>query len=292
MDLHEQILESVNRLFHPFLLYEIFQLKTKFSLNLIAKVIKESNKTVFEAVSVVLVVIRYLWNNSGSLQEFIKENAALICKMAIEKRAQYNLPGRALPLFEIFKKKIKVSSISVIELGASYGLIGRCLLNPGKVIKQKDRYFSPGRQFPVNPRAIDAYLGIELSPPDKEWLLAWEWQPDSKKRLENFLHDFHPGEKFKLLQGNVFGFSKLKSVKDTAHQPSRVVVLTSFILYQYEDKEQKRLRDEILEFTGRFKGHWINQAIDVSKQEYFIEFDERKIIKLSDNRCKNWEWLI
>lgn len=40
---------------------------------------------------------------------------------------------------------------------------------------KKDSYFSPKQQMPLDPWPIDYYLGIELSPPNKEWLLAWEW---------------------------------------------------------------------------------------------------------------------
>ena len=117
------------------------QIKTNKTINIIASVIKESNKTVPEAVSVFLTVVRYLRgkSNPGSLQKFIEENSRLICKMSIEKRAQYNIPSRALPLFEVLEKKIKSSPVSVIELGASFGLIGRCLLNPGKIIEKKRR---------------------------------------------------------------------------------------------------------------------------------------------------------
>ncbi|UCH93047.1 MAG: hypothetical protein JSV88_22525 [Candidatus Aminicenantes bacterium] len=291
MNLHEQILECIDKYINPLTLYEILHLKTNTSINLISFIIKESNKTVNEAVLVFRTVVRYLWKNSGPLQEFIKENSDLICKTAIEKKAQSNLPGRALPLFEIFEKKIQAPSISVIELGASYGLIGRCLLNPTKVMEKKNAYFSPGQQVPQNPRPIDYYLGIELAPPDKEWVLAGEWHPILRERIKNFLHDIPTNEKFKLLKGNAFGFSKLKTVKDIAFQPSTLVVLTSFMLYQYDDKKQKRLRDEILKFTGGDSRHWINQDINVSSQECFIQFDGEKIIQLNDSTCRSWKWL-
>ncbi|NIM10487.1 MAG: hypothetical protein GTO45_00715 [Candidatus Aminicenantes bacterium] len=294
-DLHEQILKFIDTLFHPLLLYEILQLKTNTSINLISRIIKESNKEISEAVLVFLAVVRYLWKNSGSLQEFIKNNSDLILKMAIEKRAQANLPARALPLLEILDKNIKAPSISVIELGASYGLIGQCLLSPQKIIENKSSYFSRSQQMPdiQEPPPIDYYLGIERSPPDKEWLLALEWHPVLKKRLENFLDEIIADERFKLIKGDAFGFSKLKTVKDLVSntRPSRVVVLTSFMLYQYNPRKQKLLRDEILEFTGVNSGHWINQTLKVASMESFIEFDGEKVIALSNNSCSSWKWL-
>jgi hypothetical protein len=291
MNLHEHILEFIDKLLHPIMFYEILHLKSKMSINLISRIINGSNKTIPEAVLVFMAVVRYLWKNSGSLQEFIKDNADLICKMAIEKKGQSNVPARALPLFEIFEKKIKDSTISVIELGASYGLIGRCLLNHKKIVEKKNAYFSSKQQMPRNPRSIENYLGIELFPPDEEWLLVWEWHPGRKEYLKNFIHDIPVDEKFRLQKGNAFGFSTLKAVKDIASQPSTVVVLTSFMLYQYDKKKQKKLRDEILEFTRKFNGYWINQTFDPYSMQCFIEFDKKKIIEILNDICISWKWI-
>lgn len=293
VDLDEQILKFIDSLLHPLMLHEILPLKTKSSIELISRIIKESNKTVPEAVLVLLAVVRYLRkdNNAGSSQDFIKANSHLIFKMAIEKRIQANFPERALPLLEIFEKKIKSSSISVIELGASYGLIGRCLINSEKVMKKKELYFSPEQQIPENLQSIDYYLGIELDPPDEKWLLACAWDEIQRKRLKDFIHDITADKRIKLQKTNAFGFSKLKSVKNLAAKPSCIVILTSFLLYQYSNKKQKLLKDEILRFTKKINGYWINQTIDVSSLQSFIEFDREKIIELPTNLCKQWEWV-
>ncbi len=294
MNMHEQILEYIDHYLNPLMFYEILQIKTNTSINLISRIMKESNKTIPEAVLVFITVVRSLWDNSGSLLEFIKDNSELICKRAIEKKAQGNLPGRALPLFEIFEKKMTGLPVSVIELGASYGLIGRCLLNPAKIMGKKDSYFPPAQQMPGTRslRSVNYYLGIELSPPDEEWVLAWEWFPERRKRLKNFLRDITVDEKFILLKENAFGFSKLSAVKTMASQEAAVLVLTSFMLYQYDLKKQQILRDEILEFTKNVNGYWINQTFDVSLMNCFIEFNEEKIIELSDDGCRSWKWLI
>ena len=158
IDLHEQILEFIDKLLHPLRLHEILPLKTNTAINLISHIIKESNKTIPVAVYVFRAVVMNLSENSGSLQKFIEDNPDLISKMAIDKKGQGNLPNRTLPLLDIFEEKIKATSISVIELGASYGLIGLCLLNPTKIMK-KDSYFSPKQQMPLNPWPKDYYLG-------------------------------------------------------------------------------------------------------------------------------------
>jgi hypothetical protein len=291
MNLREQILEFIDKLFHPLLVYEILQIKTELSIELISRVMKESGKTVIEAVWVYLTVVRYLSGNSGSLQEFIKNNADLIYETAVEKRAQSNIPGRALPLFDILAEKMQAPAVSVIELGASYGLIGRCLLNPAKIVANRDSYFPPQQQMPVNPRPVDDYLGIELSPPDTEWLLAWEWHPGQRERLKNFLQDIGADEKFTLLKGSAFGFSRLEAVGELVRRSSTVVVLTSFMLYQYDHKQQRLLTDEILQFTGEANRHWINQTFDTSSLASYIEFDGQPVIELVDGSCKRWQWV-
>ncbi|MGD2091093.1 MAG: hypothetical protein PVH61_33265 [Candidatus Aminicenantes bacterium] len=293
MTLQEQILEFIDRYLSLLTLHEILQIKTNKTINIIASVIKESNKTIPEAVSVFLTVVRYLRgeNHPGSLQKFIEDNSRLIFKMTTENRAQCNIPHRALPLFEVFEEKIKSSPVSVIELGASYGLIGRCLLNPQKIMEKKNVYFPRGQQMPRNPRPVDYYLGLELSPPGEEWLLAGEWHPMRRERLKNFLHDIPTNKKFKLQKGNAFGFSKQKAVKDLDSGYSTVVVLTSFMFYQYEEKKQQMLREEILEYTRRTNGHWINQASNESLLKGFVEFDGEKIIELPDSTFNRWKWL-
>ena len=70
-----------------------------------------------------------------------------------------------------------------------------------------------------------------------------------------------------------------------------MVVLTSFMLYQYDEKKQKLLRDRILEFIGGANCHWINQTFNVSSWVCYIEFDGEKIIELYDDTCKYWKWL-
>jgi len=112
-----------------------------------------------------------------------------------------------------------------------------------------------------------------------------------ERRLRNLVNDIPTNKKFKLLKGNTLGFSKLKPVKDIASQPTTIIVLTSFILYQFDNKTQKMLKDEISGFIDDCGGHWINQEVTVTSHEFFIAFDGKKIIELPDDTCISWKWL-
>jgi len=270
---------------------------------------------------------------TDSFQEFVKSNQDEIIEMSVRKTLQANLPERALPLFEIFNKKwtastpykgieigkndrdeekfcsknkllqginkkTKDSPIAVIDLGASYGMVGQCLLEPSRIIKKKNRYLLPGQKIPQNPRAVDYYLGIELDPPDKEWLFACLWKSEDELRIKNFINEIpRENEKFQLIEASAFGFSALEPVKRLTTQPLTVVVLTSFLFFQIGEEKQKKLKDEILMFVDSTGAHWINQTFKPSpssrdkKSEYFIEWNGKKIIELHDDWCSDWRWV-
>jgi hypothetical protein len=291
MNRREQIIQFIDRYFHPLLFYEIMHLKTNAAVDLIQRVIDQSGKGIPEATLVSWAAVRCLWRGTGSLDDFIKNNAGSILKMAVEKRGQANLPGRALPLFEVLARKTANSPVSVIELGASAGLIGRCLLNPAQITANRTEYFHPDSQMPDAAHPIARYLGIEHSPPDTQWLLAWEWRPGRRELLKQFIANVQGGKNFKLLQADASGFSTLEEVRDIAARDGVLVVLTSFLLYQYEHDARQRLIKEILEFTARGQRHWLNQAVDETSWEYYIQLDREKIIQLSSDLCTHWKWL-
>ena len=291
---HEDILAYIDNYLDPWQFYEILQFKTDIVIELISFIMKESGKTIPEAVLVFLALVKSRWDGTGDLLEFIKENSEPLCRAAVREKAQGNLPGRALPLFDIFAVKMPGQPVSVIELGASYGLIGRCLLNPAKIREGKQAYFPATQQMPrlMETSPVRQYLGIELSPPTREWVLAWEWMPERKKRLATFLEEITAAENFRLLKENAFGFAALDEVKAMITHETVIVVLTSFMLYQLEPAKQERLRREIREFLKNVNGHWINQTFNPTTMACFIEFDEERIINLSDDGSRSWQWLI
>lgn len=310
---YEEIIDFIGKFSYIFTDSDYIQtqLRKKTTLSLVSRIIDESNKKPGEVLVLFLTAIKYLWGNknvftaleeSDSFQEFVKANQDTIIEMSIQKTLQANLPERSLPLFEIFNKKIERFPIAIIELGASYGLIGQCLLGPAGIIEKKDRYFLPGQKIPQNPRAVDYYLGIELQPPEKKWLFACVWKPEDELRLKNFINDIPREEKkFQLIEASAFGFSALKPVKKLTELPLTIVVLTSFLFFQIGKEEQKQLRNEILKFIESTGSHWINQvfipspvSMDKDKDkdnEYFIEWDGKKIIELLDDWCSDWRWV-
>ena len=304
----KKILNFVDQSSYLFSGYILAQLKKKKTLTLIDRVIEGSDKTVAEAVIVFLSAIRYLSKDSDafsslektdSFQEFIKANEGSLIDLSLQRKVQGNLPERGLPLLEIFSKKIPGSSIAVIELGASYGLIGRCLLDPFKMIERKGRYFSQEQKIPENIKGIDYYLGIDLDPPDKEWLLISTWHERLAWRLRNLLEDLQPDPRFRVIKANAFGFPGLEPVRELLGKNPRVIVLTSFMLYQLDDIRQKQLKAEIGKFVEDVDGYWINQDVMMasvastrSRDEYFIELNEKRIIDLPDDKCITWEWVV
>jgi hypothetical protein len=195
----------------------------------------------------------------------------------------------------VLHRELQVGSLGIVELGASFGLIGRCLLDPGRVSENRSLYFSTGQQIPQEFKPVDAYLGIEYDPPDRRWILAGVWQEDMENRLRHFIDDIGPDHRFELMRGNAFGFSQLQAVQDLAGKVDQVVVLTSFMLYQFDEARQRALRSEILDFTQKTGGHWLDQAVKVSindtAHEYSIFFNEKRLIDLADDACSSWRWL-
>ena len=304
-DEYSKILAFIETFSYAFPEYILKQAKKEKTLHLITQVMNRTGKELSEAVILTLSLIKYilrdgeafvLLEETKSFQHFMKVYHDRIIELSTQKNVQANLPERALPFFEIFDKKIKDNDlpIAVIELGASYGLVGYCLLNPTRVIEGKERYLLPEQKIPRNPRAAAYYLGIEIEPPEKEWMLACEWELDADQRLRNFLDDTQPTGNFRLLKANAFGFSKLEEVKNLAAQPFTIIVATSFMFYQFNKEKQKELRDEILRFIDPPGFHWINQAVNIDggpkESKFFIEWNGKEIMELPDDRCSNWWW--
>jgi len=280
------------------------QLKKAGSHKLIQGIMERSGKELSEAVLILVSVIKYTFpggnafarlEETDSFQQYIDDNQDLIVDLACRKKVQGNLPERGLPLLEVLHRELQVGSLGIVELGASFGLIGRCLLDPRRVIRDEAIYFTPIQQIPERIKPIDAYLGIEYDPPDRKWILASVWDEDMEDRLRHFIDDIRPDSRFELIKGNAFGFSQLKAVRDLVDDVDFIVVLTSFMLYQFDEAQQRALRSEIRRFTREVKGHWLDQAVKVSMNdtahEYSISFNGKRVIDLADDACSSWRWL-
>lgn len=302
MDYTEKILSFIDKFSYLWSDYIVNQLKEQFILDFIRKIIITTKKSPSEAVLIFFSAIRYITQNTNaiyelennkSFQEFIKQNKDKILKIIKEKNVQANLPERAFPVIDIINKKFKNKKILVIELGASFGLIGRCLLNSHNIITNKNSYFNDKQKYPEEILSIDKYIGIEIKPPEKEWLLACVSGIDDEKNLENFINNINNDEKFILIKASAFGFTDIINNYDISEY--QTIILTSFMLYQFDLEKQKILIDEILNFNKKNNAHWINQAVNIkhnsSDYEYYIEWNGSKIIELIDDRCTDWKWI-
>ena len=304
MNDYQKILDVIENTSYLYTDYILKQLKNESCLKFISKIMDSSGKEISEAIIVFLTAIKFIYNDSrafakmeqsDNFHDFLKIHVGQILSLSKEKNVQANIPERALPILEVINKKIKNPIIKLIELGASYGLIGRCLLNPDILINGKQKYLSKRQQIPRNYKKINNYLGIELNPPEKKWMIAAIWDEEYECRIRNIINDVKRENRINLIKGNAFGFSELDAVKKITEKPGKIVVLTSFMLYQFESEKRKSLEDEILEFTRKVKGNWINQAVNISSEpndnEFYISLDNEKIIELPDDYCLKWRWI-
>jgi hypothetical protein len=285
--------------------YTVLQLKIQKTLEIVLQIMERSNKVPSEAVFIFLAAIKYLHKDydaldilekSNSFQNFISEKKQEILEISINRKVQANIPERAFPIAEIIQQYCPNTKVNIIELGASYGLLGQCLLHLKSALEKRKSLFLLDQKLPKKPSQISNYLGIEIDPPEKEWLLAS--YPDSAyaKRINNFINSFSSHQCFKVIKSSAFGFSGLSETQEITKNNSKTIILTSFMLYQLDEKNQIILKDEIKKFIGKYDGHWINQDVDfkkgMDKLEYYIKLDEETIIELEDDLCKNWNWLV
>lgn len=284
--------------------YIYSQLKKNVSLELIEEICKKSDKKVSEAVLVFLSAIRYVSRNMEALNyleesdrypDFIEKNRDTILKVGISKRNQANFHERALPIIEIFSKKIDKSKSFVIELGASFGLIGYCMTHYDKILKKKNDYFAPDQQFPAQVKIPDSYIGLDINPPDKQWLLSCLINKKDRILINKVLTDIEINGSTQLIKSDVLHFPTVPSVLQLLNEGYSPVILTSFILYMLTAEKRKRLTDLINRFTFKHNGHWINQCVDLQNQtgqvQFFLQLDGKNVIRLQDDRCRCWEYI-
>jgi hypothetical protein len=306
----KEIQETVEKIFvsgsYLYSEYIYKQLKKTDTLKFVREIIDKSTKTPSEALFILLAAIRYIKKDlyalikleeANSFESFINEHHEEILNISINKKVQGNGLERGLPILEILSRKLPEASIYLIELGASYGLIGSCLLNSNMILEKRNKYFHLEQRIPENSKNIDYYLGIDIDPPDKEWLLSCFSNPNDTERINTFIEDNKHTKNFQILKASALGFSKLKEVRKVVDKKATVVILTSFMLYQLNDEQQKNLEKEIEVFIHKYNGHWIRQEVEffdgqLGPAEYNIEWDGSKIIKLNDDRCTDWKWLL
>ena len=304
----KEIVLAIDKIFVPgtyyYSQYIVDQLRKKENIQLIAEIIDISGKTITEAVLVFLASVRYLKDSINALkfleaanqfEHFVQENKSQILELSIQGKVQGNLPERALPVIDIINRQFPGEKISVIELGASFGLIGQFLLDPQNILKKNRFYFLNNQQYPTRYEPIYKYLGIDISVPEKKWLISCFSNTDDAFRIEKFINNLNPSPNFDLIEKSAIGFSSISKVKYISNENTKRVVLTSFMLYQLEETLQKQLTNEIVNFCEQTDAHWIKQEVDLSNAEfgpdYYISLDNKRIISLQDDKCTSWKWI-
>jgi hypothetical protein len=301
-ELKSTILSIYSDDINPYSAYISDQLQKPFFLQLIEEIMQKSSKTASEAILVIVASVCYLHKEKNALsilkeqdkfEDFVKENRLEILNLSIQRKVQANIIERGLPLLEILSKKLPGQSICLIELGASYGLIGSCLLQPQKMLENKTKYFKPNQQFPKSIQAIDYYLGIDIDPPVKDWLLACIYDEGALSRISDYINDIHGSQNFNLIKSSAIGFSRLKEVIALKEQNYTLVILNSFMLYQFPEELKNTLTNEIVDFCTKNNAHWIKQEVDINETNLrcYIDWDGKQIIELPDDKCGDWTWI-
>jgi hypothetical protein len=263
----------------------------------------QSGKMPSEAVFVFLSSIRYLSNdikalfvleNNNGLIQFVNNNYDKIFELSVNRKVQANLPERSLPVMELIGKNVFEENVTLIELGASFGIIGLSLLNMKMLLENKRSFFLTSQQFPVNPKGINNYIGIDIDPPDKEWLISCFSNIDRATKTNDFINSIKNTLNFTLIKESALGFSKLNIIKNLQKSSSKIIVLTSFMLYQLDKEKQNSLKKEINEFITQNNGLWINMDVDLSEKseehKYYIEINNKKVLYLTDDFCISWNY--
>ena len=158
MTTNNEILKFIDSTSYLYSNYTFSKLKEEVTLELIRFIIHRSGKELGESVLILLSVIKYLFGEKQVFQKleesngfipFISQNREKILEISARKNVQGNLPARALPVLDVLARKFPGINLGVLELGASFGLIGRCLLNPHGISQKGDKYFSKRRECVV-----------------------------------------------------------------------------------------------------------------------------------------------
>lgn len=282
--------------------YLVEQLKSEKAFQILSEIIDKSGKTITEAIFVLLAAIRYHFRDvqiltkieaEKSFQLIIHNYYEELVKISVPGKVQGNTPERALSIIDVLYRKMPLEDIVVIELGASFGLIGSCLLNPAILIDNGTKYLVEGQKLPEGIKRVNSYLGIDINPPDKEWLLSCFSKVEDAIRIHEYIHETPSDPNFKLIKSSAVGFSNLEEVKKI-DQKKKIVIITSFMLYQFDNELKKQLISEIVNFCSRVNGNWIAQEVDISDFShpvYYIDFDGQRIITLQDDKCSDWKWI-
>lgn len=295
---------------YPVGLIDVF--KSQSVKEVVNEIMNASEKGLAESVLILLAVFRYIYQfgtaedfmdtkNVKTFSKFVKgiksTDAFVSC---IERKVQGSIPSRGFPVADVLSKFFPaIKTFSVLELGAAGGSIGKLLLSLSNITCDYMSMFPENQMVPTNIE-VQAYRGVDIDPiNDHRWAIACMPTRASVDIMHLVQTMDHGSKSFELVQGDILNLTKSKfskifslptKVKGTYH-----VLLTSYVLYQFDADSRKRAIKGIMEFCDDRNYVWINQDVNLQAQEdrdrFFIALNGEIVLRNFDERGSRWEYI-
>jgi hypothetical protein len=285
------------------------------ALEFMAAYMAETAKPLDETVLILLAAIRYIDLGHGiepgtpcileepvvtdKLDLFLVRHHAELFHLCRTRHVQANLFERAFPVMEVLGRRFGDQPLAVIELGCSFGMIGRALCGAHQLLARSGELCAPGQQLPDAVPRVAAYRGVDLWIPDANWLLACISRAPARLRSFRFLKDMPEPADFRVSAASAFDFPSVPEIDALAPRfameaADRLVpvVLTSFMLYQFPAEQRERLASVIGDFLRPLDGAWINLDLRPAGESYhfFLAEDGVEKVILQNDICLIWDW--
>lgn len=254
----------------------------------------ETQRSVDETVLLLLCAIRYQeltlldgGTSAGQLADRLTDWGPRLKELCRTKHVQANVAERALPVLEALGNRWGRQRISILELGCSYGLLGRVLVCAPEVLERFDRYFLPQQQRPAEVALVTSYHGIDLDPPDERWFLSCIAVPEMRSRMARLVFEVPQLAGCTVTRGSAFDYSRWPTPGDDEVP----VVLTSFMLYQLAPPQREELIAAIQTYLVARNGTWINLDVllEDGRSRFVVQLDGQNLWELNNDHCASWK---
>ncbi len=255
-------------------------------------------------------------NGTDEWTLLFEENRQLISKLAVRHGTQGNIPQRAAIVLDYLHVGglIPDGTATVFELGCSAGLLGTALCTAQKLFSRSNgcslakEYFWLKRMPKIKNSHNISYRGYDRMVPPRKLVPFYVWDLKQRAKVARFANSF--GQKGDLREGSFE--DALRDIRE-ADQRERIIILTSFVLYQLRNPEL--LVQDILDLVHmRGNVHWIdlsrNSGLNCLFQEQAVLQGDRAVVDLVPNHiylshngfpvakvingtddCPDWEYL-
>ncbi len=287
-------------------------LKRPAALDFMEEYLHETDKSTEEAILLLLSAIRFIDNKGGydadvptvleapegavNLDLFLVRHHAELYHLCRTRRVQTNLAERALPVLDLLAKRYHSRPLALIELGCSYGLIGRVACAVAAVEPGFAEWFEPGQQKPRAWPQVTVYRGIDMAPPDTNWLLASIPFASVRSRAARFVRELAPLTDWLVCRGSAMELGEHPAIREllprfVAGHPDQVlpVLLTSFFLSRLKDIKRQPIIRAVRQFAAAQGGVWINQDYEaVGHPRCIVSLDGEPKLTLDSEFCRSW----